>query len=77
MADSSAYETFRWRDNKLHGDQDTEASFYFRKAGFMPCYYPKHRICHMDGTKGQWEKYREYFERRDEEKRTVSRPSGE
>lgn len=68
--DSSAYEDFRWEDKMLHGSQDIEASHAFRTMGYMPCYYPKHRIKHMDSTEGQWDKYKEYFERRKVEKQT-------
>jgi glycosyltransferase involved in cell wall biosynthesis len=68
--DASAYDEFRWKDKMLHGNQDTEASHAFRDMGFMPCYYPKHRICHMDGTQGQADKYIEYFDRRKSEKTT-------
>jgi glycosyltransferase involved in cell wall biosynthesis len=68
--DAKAYDSFRWEDQMLHGNQDAEASMAFRKMGYMPCYYPKHRITHRDGTEGQQQKYKKYFERRKEEKTT-------
>lgn len=68
--DARAYDSFRWTDEMLHGNQDVEASMAFRKMGYMPCYYPKHRIVHRDGTDGQREKYQEYFEKRKDEKQT-------
>lgn len=65
-----AYMNFRWNDKMLHGSQDTEASQYFRKLGYMPCYLPMQRIKHRDGTAGQMVKYSDYFERRKKEKAT-------
>lgn len=69
--DASAYDSFRWTDQFLHGYQDTEASHDFMKQGFMPMYLPLHRITHMDGTEGQKKKFPEYFERRKKEKTQV------
>jgi glycosyltransferase involved in cell wall biosynthesis len=68
--DARAYKNFRWQDSFLHGNQDMEASQAFMRIGYMPCYYPKHRITHKDTTEGQWDKYPEYFERRKLEKQT-------
>lgn len=64
MVDARAYKKFRWEDQFVHGNQDTEASLAFRKMGYMPCYIPLHRVMHMDTTEGQHEKYKEYFRRR-------------
>lgn len=65
---SKFYEKFRWTDQMKHGNQDIEASHAVCLEGYMPCYYPKHRICHRDGTLGQENKYTSYFERRKAEK---------
>lgn len=70
MISAKAYKDFRWKDKMLHGDQDTEASYNFREMGYMPCYYPKHRICHRDGTLGQMEKDKKYHDKRLSEKET-------
>jgi len=67
---AKAYNDFRWTDEMLHGNQDVEASMKFRRLGYMPCYYPKHRITHRDGTEGQHKKYEEYFKKRKSEKIT-------
>lgn len=69
--DGRAYESFRWTDQFLHGNQDMEASMAFRKLGYMPMYLPLHRVQHCDGTEGQHEKFPEYFERRKQEKTQV------
>ncbi len=68
--DARAYKTFRWKDEFLHGDQDSEASKAFGKMRYMPIYYPLHRLMHMDSTEEQYKKYPEYFERRKQEKAT-------
>lgn len=68
--DKKAYSNFEWKENVYHGYQDLEASNAFSKAGYMPCYYPKHIIRHRDGTLGQQNKYKSYFERRKAEKVT-------
>lgn len=68
--DAKAYLNFRWTDEMLHGNQDREASDYFRKHSYMPCYYPRHRIAHRDTTSGQWEKYPDYFKDRKKERGT-------
>lgn len=68
--DARAYNKFRWQDRFLHGDQDMEASQAFTRLGYMPCYYPRHRITHRDTTEGQWAKYPKYFEKRKQEKQT-------
>lgn len=65
---TKAYKDFEWKDQLLHGNQDVEASHAFRLNGYMPCYYPKHAICHRDTTVGQQKKYKKYFERRESEK---------
>lgn len=70
FADARAYKGFRWSDRFLHGNQDREASISFSKKRFMPAYIPIHRVMHMDTTVGQHEKYKKYFEKRIEEKRT-------
>lgn len=68
--DARAYDNFRWTDDFLHGNQDSEASNNFRGQGYMPCYIPLHRVMHMDTTEGQEKKYNKYFERRKKEKAT-------
>ena len=70
--DASAYENFRWTDQFKHGNQDSEASFAFRRLGYMPCYIPVHRVMHMDGTDGQLKKYENYFKKRIKEKTEVA-----
>lgn len=75
--DAKAYDNFRWSDQFLHGNQDSEASQAFRKMGYMPCYISKHRICHMDTTEGQHKKFPDYFERRKEEKTKLWDPDKE
>lgn len=65
---AKAYSNFRWSDEFLHGNQDLEASHAFRLENYMPCYYPKHRITHMEGTEGQQKRYKQYFDRRKGEK---------
>lgn len=72
VTDARAYKDFRWTDQFKHGNQDSEASFYFRSKNYMPCYVPMHRVWHMDGTSGQKEKYPDYFERRKIEKTEVA-----
>lgn len=72
--DARAYDSFRWADQFLHGNQDAEASAAFRTLGYMPLYLPIHRIQHIDGTEGQHEKFPEYFERRKVEKTQVYQP---
>ncbi len=67
---AKAYDSFRWQDEMLHGDQDSEASYRFREMGYMPCYYPKHRIMHRDGTLGQMDKDEKYHKKRKIEKVT-------
>jgi len=69
FVDAKAYKDFRWTDQFLHGNQDMEANNAFMKQGYMPCIVPCHRVRHMDSTVGQQKKYKEYFERRKEEKR--------
>lgn len=68
--DHKAYDEFRWKDIVYHGYQDLEASTAFVKAGYMPCYFPKHIIRHRDTTEIQQIKYKDYFERRKSEKVT-------
>jgi len=70
--DARAYKNWRWQDQFLHGNQDREASVTFTKKGYMPLYYPEHRVSHMDTTTGQQKKYPEYFKRRVKEKITTS-----
>jgi glycosyltransferase involved in cell wall biosynthesis len=69
--DARAYQDFRFSDQFLHGNQDSEASKAFRDLGYMPCYIPKHRVLHNDSTAGQVKKYPKYFERRKQEKTTT------
>lgn len=73
--DARAYKTFRWTDQFLHGNQDAEASQAFRTLGYMPMYFPIHRVQHCDGTEGQHQKFPEYFERRKKEKTETYNPS--
>lgn len=61
---AKAYSSFRWTDELKHGNQDVEASAAFRALGYMPCYYPKHIICHRDTTQGQINKLGDYFKDR-------------
>ena len=70
--DSHAYKDFRWNDQFKHGNQDWEASSFFRTVGYMPCYISIHRVYHQDTTVGQAKKYPEYFERRKIEKTEVA-----
>jgi glycosyltransferase involved in cell wall biosynthesis len=63
------YEGLRFSDSHLHGFQDLEASNYFLKNGCMPCYIPKHIIRHRDTTVGQHKKYKDYFKKRELEKK--------
>lgn len=72
--DAKAYDDFRWKDNKYHGFQDLEASTRFAEDGYMPCYFPKHIIRHRDSTEKQHIKYKNYFERRKDEKITRVKP---
>lgn len=65
------YQNFRFSDKHLHGFQDLEASDYFIKNSCMPCYIPKHIIKHRDTTAGQHTKYKDYFKKREEEKRQI------
>jgi len=67
--DARAYKDFRWQDQFLHGNQDTEASIAFTKARYMPCYVPLHRVWHQRSTTGQQKDFPLYFKRRIEEKR--------
>lgn len=71
---ADAYKEWRWSDTKLHGNQDLEASHAFRIRGYMPCYYPKHRIVHRDTTIGQQNKHIKYFEKRKSEKLSNALP---
>lgn len=73
--DARAYKDFRWTDQFLHGNQDAEASQAFRTLGYMPMYFPIHRVQHCDGTEGQHQKFPEYFERRKVEKTKTYNPS--
>lgn len=68
FSDARLYKDFRWSDQFLHGNQDSEISRYATAHGFMPCYISKHRIMHMDTTAGQQAKFPDYFERRKKEK---------
>lgn len=73
--DARAYTDFRWTDQFLHGNQDAEASQAFRTLGYMPMYFPIHRVQHCDGTEGQHLKFPKYFERRKKEKTQTYNPS--
>jgi GT2 family glycosyltransferase len=69
LASARGYRGLRFTDKHLHGMQDLQASEYFRKEGYMPCYIPKHIIKHKDTTQGQHKKYQDYFKNRKLEKR--------
>jgi hypothetical protein len=64
--DANAYRNFRWKDKFLHGNQDAEASYEFKKMGYMPCYLPEHRVMH--NTARQRMELKDYFEKRKLEK---------
>lgn len=69
--DARAYKDFRWSDQFLHGQQDSEASKAFRDKRYMPMILPQHRVCHLNTTDGQQREYPLYFERRKKEKQST------
>lgn len=69
LASNKGYKKLRFKDKHLHGMQDIEASYYFIKNGYMPCYIPKHIIRHRDSTVGQKNKYKKYFRNRNKERK--------
>lgn len=68
--DARAYKDFRWKDEFLHGNQDMEFSDYVREQGYMPAIIPRCRVQHMETSRGQADRYPEYFEQRKKEKTT-------
>jgi hypothetical protein len=77
FVDASAYDDFRWdEDSFLHGVQDVEFSQYLKFAGFYQGYLENLYVEHRLGTKGQNEKFKDYFERRKVEKRTKYEKNG-
>jgi len=70
-APKEAYENFRWKeDDFLHGMQDSIFSRYCVESGFVMAYVENIRAMHIDSTTGQKAKFKDYFERRKEEKIT-------
>ena len=70
FVDSKAYDDFRWpTDETLHGNQDVELSVYLKSQGYQMAYLENFYCNHgLDGTSGQLEKHKSYFERRKWEK---------
>lgn len=70
LVDSRAYDNFRWpTDETLHGNQDVELSMYLQAHGYQMGYLENFFVNHgLDGTQGQLERYKDYFERRKWEK---------
>ncbi len=73
FVDAKAYDEFRWpEDETLHGNQDVEFSMFLNSKGYQMGYLENYFVNHgMDGTQGQIEKYKDYFERRKWEKSHV------
>lgn len=71
IAPSSAYQNFRWpEDDFLHSNQDWQFSMHCRKMGMTMAYVENLRCEHIDSTQGQKERYKEYFELREQERKT-------
>lgn len=71
FVDARAYDNFRWDTEfaTLHGNQDIELSTYLNSIGYQMAYLENYFINHgLDGTQGQMEKYKDYFEKRRWEK---------
>ena len=71
FVDAKAYDNFRWdtENATLHGSQDVEFSMYLVSIGYQMFYLENYFVNHgLDGTQGQLEKYKDYFERRKWEK---------
>lgn len=73
FVDAKAYDDFRWpTDETLHGNQDVEMSLYLASRGYQMGYLENYFVNHgIEGTKGQEDKYKDYFERRKWEKHHV------
>ena len=72
FVEARAYDGFEWDEKSfLHGVQDMELSAYLGIKGYLMGYLENYICSHgIDGTVAQHEKYKDYFERRKEEKRT-------
>lgn len=71
FVDARAYKDFRWDTEgaTLHGSQDVEFSMYLNSKGYQMGYLENFFANHgLDGTQGQLEKHKDYFERRKWEK---------
>lgn len=66
------YDGWKWPESEqLHGMQDVEFSQFLLTKGYQMGYLENFTINHgIDGTSGQQERYKEYFERRKLEKQT-------
>lgn len=69
---SKGYDGWKWPENEqLHGMQDVEFSQYLISKGYQMGYLESFSISHgVNGTSGQQETYKDYFERRKIEKQT-------
>lgn len=67
---ADAYKEFRWPDDDmLHGFQDLYFSNYLLSQGYQMGYMENYYCSHGPmGTEGQYEDYKDYFERRKKEK---------
>jgi len=76
FVDASAYKNFRWNEDSFyHGIQDVELSRYLASNGFQMAYLENYFCNHgVDGTEGQMNRFKDYFERRKLEKST--KPQG-
>jgi len=76
FVDASAYKNFRWNEDSFyHGIQDLEFSNYLSANGFSMAYMENYFVNHgVDGTDGQMNRFKDYFERRKSEKTT--KPKG-
>ncbi|MHB8483961.1 MAG: glycosyltransferase family 2 protein [Nitrospiria bacterium] len=65
MAHKSAYKDFRWdEEDTLHSLQDTVFCQEMQKKDFVICYVEDMRVMHQLTTKGQQDKYPDYFRKR-------------
>ena len=69
---ANGYDGWKWPESEqLHGMQDVEFSQFLLTKGYQMGYLENFTINHgIDGTIGQQERYKEYFERRRLEKQT-------
>jgi GT2 family glycosyltransferase len=71
FVDATAYREFRWDENSfLHGVQDMEFSQHLTFDSFYMGYMENWYVEHRYGTKGQHERFKDYFERRIKERST-------